>query len=109
MVGNGPIVVAVVSLPHARTLLNMSLSGIMESLIKIKKLNPQASFYKGSEDAIGYDLTCVDVGYKDGVGRLHLGIAVEPPPGMWFMCAPRSSFPKSGWIQANSIGIIDPD
>ena|SRR3990167_3638151 len=77
--------------------------------IKIKKLAPNATFTKGSKDAVGYDLTCVDAHYKDGIGYLHLGVAVEPPSDGWFQLVPRSSFPKTGWIMANGVGIIDPD
>ena len=64
----------------------------------------------GGEHAIGYDLTCCTFDYKDD-GRIILGfgIKVEPPEDYYFELVPRSSFSKTGFVMANSIGIIDPD
>ncbi len=76
--------------------------------IKIQKIHELATFDKAHDDDIGYDLTCVGVEVVEGVIRLNLGIKVEPPGGYYFQIVPRSSFPKTGWTQANNVGIIDP-
>jgi len=36
------------------------------------------------------------------------GIIIKPPDGYYTEIVPRSSIVKSGWILANSVGIIDP-
>lgn len=35
------------------------------------------------------------------------GVAVQPPPGMYFELVGRSSIAKTGYMLANNIGIID--
>ena len=37
------------------------------------------------------------------------GIQVKPPAGFYLEILPRSSLSKTGYILANSVGIIDPD
>ena len=37
------------------------------------------------------------------------GLIIQPPPGYYIEVVPRSSLSKSGYIQSNSIGIIDPN
>ena len=37
------------------------------------------------------------------------GIVAIPPTGYYLEITPRSSISKSGWMLANSIGIVDPD
>jgi deoxyuridine 5'-triphosphate nucleotidohydrolase len=58
---------------------------------------------------IGYDLTAItkikSVGDVDFYGT---GIAVSPPMGYYCMIAPRSSISKTGYMLANSMGIVDP-
>lgn len=79
-------------------------------MIKVKKLNNKATFQKASNQDVGYDVTCCDIKYKeDGRIVLDLGIQVEPPDGFYFEIVPRSSFSKTGFIMANSVGIIDPE
>jgi len=39
--------------------------------------------------------------------RVKTGIAVQPPEGYSFLAFPRSSISKTGWILANSVGVID--
>lgn len=58
---------------------------------------------------IGFDLTVIkklktigDVTFYDS------GIAITPSLGYFCMLAPRSSISKSGYMLANSVGIIDP-
>jgi len=77
-------------------------------MIKIIKLHEDATFFKAHPTDAGYDLTCIDVIKKDeDLYWLDLGIQTQPPEGHYFELVPRSSFPKSGFVMANSIGIID--
>lgn len=56
----------------------------------------------------GYDLTLIGVYKKKGeVVMFETGIMVSPPFGYYFDLIPRSSIIKSGYILANSIGVID--
>ena len=60
---------------------------------------------------IGYDLTAIDV-YKvlsDKTIIYETGIAVQAPVGKYMEILPRSSLTKTGYMLANSVGIIDPD
>lgn len=41
--------------------------------------------------------------------RYFLGVQVEPPPGWQVRLYARSSVVNTGWVLANSVGIIDPD
>jgi dUTP pyrophosphatase len=83
------------------------------SVIKVKKLRPDAVIpSKGSSQAAGYDITILEKGKEFGAASLyHTGIIVEPPEGMpiCFDLFPRSSIIKTGYILANSIGLIDND
>jgi dUTP pyrophosphatase len=59
---------------------------------------------------IGYDLTAIDV-FKQISNRITLfetGIRVSPPDGYYIEILPRSSMSKTGYMLANSVGIIDP-
>lgn len=75
-------------------------------------------WYKTNENAIppykervsdsGYDLTLIEKIKSDGIVEVYdTGIKVVPPFGYYFDLVPRSSITKSGFILANSIGIID--
>lgn len=56
----------------------------------------------------GYDLTVVDIYKQFGQVTLYeTGIRVTPPMGYYFQLVPRSSISKTGYMLANSIGIID--
>lgn len=56
----------------------------------------------------GYDLCLVKkIKEENGCIMYDTGIAVQPPFGMYFELVPRSSISKTGYIFANSIGIID--
>ena len=62
------------------------------------------------ESDIGYDLTAIEV-YKKIGSRTWLfetGIMVKPPVGHYIEIVPRSSISKTGYMLANSVGIIDP-
>lgn len=56
----------------------------------------------------GYDLTILSkVKEVNGVEFFDTGIIVEPPLGYYFDLVPRSSLSKTGYMLANSVGIID--
>lgn len=56
----------------------------------------------------GYDITAVSILKQHGdVIFYDTGIKVQPPFGWYFMLVPRSSISKTGYILANSVGIID--
>lgn len=56
----------------------------------------------------GYDLCLVQkVKEENGMILYDTGIAVQPPIGFYFELVGRSSISKTGYILANSIGIID--
>jgi dUTP pyrophosphatase len=66
---------------------------------------------KAHEDDVGFDLTAIKV-YKildNGVYLFDTGISVSPPAGYYCEILPRSSISKTGWMLANSVGIIDPN
>ncbi len=57
----------------------------------------------------GLDLTAMAVEpVRPGVFRVDTGVSVQPPPGYYCEVVPRSSVFKTDFIQANSVGIIDP-
>lgn len=69
--------------------------------------NAFAPFKERASDS-GYDLHLVSIWKKQGnVTFYDTGIAVSPDFGWYFMLVPRSSLSKSGYILANSVGIID--
>jgi deoxyuridine 5'-triphosphate nucleotidohydrolase len=74
------------------------------------KTRPDAIIPKKSRESdVGYDLTCTHIVKK--IGNLVIygtGLKVRPPFGYYFDLVPRSSIIKTGYIQANSIGVIDP-
>ena len=59
----------------------------------------------------GFDLTAVSLTKKYGsqgeVCFYDTGVQVEPPWGWYFEVVPRSSISKTGYMLANSVGIID--
>jgi dUTP pyrophosphatase len=88
--------------------------------ISVKKLDPRATIpKKASPTDIGYDLTIIEkeeliIGQwsqritDPEVLMYDTGIAIEPENGYYVEIVPRSSIIKSGYIMANSIGVIDP-
>jgi len=60
----------------------------------------------------GYDVTILgpkgDQPQDSSVRLYHTGIAVACSPGWYFDLAPRSSLSKTGYMLANSFGVIDP-
>lgn len=76
-----------------------------------QKIDPRAKAPKKAHvmDS-GYDITCIDVKKVDDTTNtwyLHTGLKIRPPFGFYFELYPRSSISKSGFMLANSIGVID--
>ncbi len=66
-----------------------------------------APFKKRISDS-GWDLHLVKLIKKEGnLYFFDTGVRVAPPPGFYFDLVPRSSIYKSGFVLANSVGIID--
>ena len=73
-----------------------------------KTLENAVSPHKAHITDTGYDLCIVKkVKEENGMILFDTGIAVQPPLGYYFELVGRSSISKTGYIVANSIGIID--
>jgi dUTP pyrophosphatase len=60
----------------------------------------------------GYDLTVISVEkskHTDDVFIFGTGLAINPPEGYFAELVPRSSISNTGYMLANSVGIIDPN
>ena len=68
--------------------------------------------FRKHDSDVGYDLTamrCKLNQHDSFVYMFDTGISVKPPKGYYVEIVPRSSIIKTGFILANSVGIIDPD
>jgi deoxyuridine 5'-triphosphate nucleotidohydrolase len=64
--------------------------------------------FKARASDSGWDLTILNkVKEVNGVEFFDTGIIVDPPLGYYFDLVPRSSLSKTGYMLANSVGIID--
>lgn len=68
---------------------------------------------KATDGSVGFDITLLGIksvcDEDDSVVYCHTGLKVKPPPGYYTKIYPRSSISKSGFMLANSVGIIDVD
>ncbi len=65
--------------------------------------------YKSKGSDVGYDLTLIKkISDKNGMEMYTTNISVEPTLGYYTETVVRSSFYKTGYIQMNAVGIIDP-
>lgn len=84
-------------------------------LLRVKKVKRTAQLpTKGSAGAGGYDLYAHKVvgGPYQETGEIvtvDTGLCFEIPEGYMLHIIPRSSIAKTGWMLANSIGLIDSD
>lgn len=83
----------------------------MDKLIQVKKSHPDAVLpSKNNVNDAGYDLTLIGEHKRiNNVVLYKTGVHVQAPKGMYFDLVPRSSIIKTGYILANSVGIIDAD
>ena len=81
----------------------------MKLQIKVVDQNAVVPSKAGPEE-VGYDLTAISFIKKLNTFTFmyDTGIQVKPPPGYYVEIVPRSSIVKSGFVLANSIGVIDP-
>lgn len=64
---------------------------------------------RGHPGDAGLDLTAMAVAaVRPGLFSVDTGISVQPPPGFYCEVVPRSSIVKTDFVQANSVGVIDP-
>ena len=81
-------------------------------VFKVIKVDPDAIVpCKARGSDVGYDLTVIKVAKVMRPGSTIMydsGIQVRIPWGYYIEIVPRSSLSKSGWMLANTIGIIDP-
>ncbi len=79
--------------------------------LRVKKLSENAKIpTRGSDGAVGYDLTSTD-GYVILPGKravVSTGISVQLPPGVYGRVAPRSGLAVKNGIQVGA-GVVDPD
>ena len=89
----------------------------LTNAIKVKLLHDDAKPpQRQHADDIGLDVFVAEVeflapqaGSRFGeLFALHLGIAVEPPPGYYVELVSRSSVYKYGLTMVNGVGIVDP-
>lgn len=80
------------------------------NILKVYKTCPEAVLpFKTYQTDAGYDLTILSK-YKDLDSQTALydtGIKIDLPEGTYGLIYPRSSLSKSGYILANSVGVID--
>lgn len=59
---------------------------------------------------VGFDLTIISVAKKisDKITLFETGVALDIPIGYYVELVPRSSMSKTGYMLANSVGVIDP-
>lgn len=79
--------------------------------IKVKKNLENAVLPKlAGPNEVGYDLVCVkfDKKINNNTYMYDTGISIEVPNPYYTEIVPRSSIVKSGYMLANSVGIIDP-
>lgn len=59
---------------------------------------------------VGFDLTIIDVyqTVSDNIIMFETGVALDIPVGYYVELMPRSSMSKTGYMLANSVGVIDP-
>jgi dUTP pyrophosphatase len=56
----------------------------------------------------GYDITLIEPGRRVGAVQFYrTGLKIQPSFGWYFDLVPRSSITKTGYILANSVGVID--
>jgi dUTP pyrophosphatase len=73
-------------------------------LLRVEAVAP----FKARVSDSGYDLTVIRRVKQHGTVTLFgTGLSVRPPYGWYFDVVPRSSIIKSGYLSANSVGVID--
>jgi deoxyuridine 5'-triphosphate nucleotidohydrolase len=81
-------------------------------LFRVVRVDPMAILpSKKRASDVGFDVTIIkkvkDLGTRTAL--YDTGIIIQPPMGYYIEIVPRSSLSKSGYLQSNSMGIIDPN
>lgn len=58
-------------------------------------------------DDAAWDVFADEIEETSDFLRVKTGLALQPPEGFSFLAFPRSSISKTGWVLANSVGVID--
>lgn len=83
-------------------------SGRVDGIFWAKTKENAVPLQKSRISDSGIDVTIIDVVKEFGNTKLYgTGIKVSPPYGYYFDLVPRSSIIKTGYMLANSVGIID--
>ena len=69
----------------------------------------QGKHQHSTPGSAGVDLFIKDLHIKGNEAKIHTGVRVEIPEGYVGLLFARSSLAKTGWILANSVGVIDSD
>ena len=80
-------------------------------ILKIQRHYPEMPLpARGHASDAGLDLTAMAVEeLRPGVFSCDSGVSVEAEPGYYCEVVPRSSIVKGDFMQANSVGVIDPE
>jgi dUTP pyrophosphatase len=84
----------------------------MANVIKLKKVDKNAIVpQRATDGSVGYDLTAIKLFKKvsENTFLYDTGIQIAPPAGYYTEIVPRSSLIKTGYMLANSVGVIDSD
>ena len=76
----------------------------------VAKTRPDAIIpFKTNDTDVGYDLTIIDIKKEihETCTLYTTGIVIKPRVGYYTEIVPRSSIIKSGYMLANSVGVID--
>lgn len=69
----------------------------------------QGKHQVGTPGSAGADLFIKDLHLQKNEAKIHTGVRVEIPEGYVGLLFARSSLSKTGWMMANSVGVIDSD
>ena len=91
--------------------MSSNFSNNANNLVFFKKTDDRAVTPFKNFESVGYDLTAISLHSKfsDNTYLFDTGIQVKPADGYYVEILPRSSLSKTGYMLANSVGVIDPD
>lgn len=72
-------------------------------------LNYTGTISRGTTNSAGLDLTVQSINSNGNLTTVDTQVSVAIPEGYFGLLVARSSLHKSGWMLANSVGIIDSD
>ena len=87
------------------------MSALPCSPLRVVRTRPDAVLpQRAHATDIGMDLVAVAEHKRlpNGTILYDTGLQLDPPPGFYVEILPRSSIAGTGWMLANSVGIIDP-